>query len=85
VLSPRLIVTDPDVTRLGHYWSDGAVSTALKQVNGFKSLRVVQERRVGAERSLSVDSGRVEPLGKRKESFEVAVICRHAGFTGRRE
>jgi uncharacterized protein (TIGR03437 family) len=40
VLSPRLIVTDPNVTGLGHYWSDSAVSTSVKQVNGFNSVFV---------------------------------------------
>jgi uncharacterized protein (TIGR03437 family) len=40
VLSPRLIVTDPNVTRLGHYWSDSAVSTAFERTNGFNSVFV---------------------------------------------
>jgi hypothetical protein len=38
VLSPRLVVTDPAATPLGRYWSDNAISTASKRVNGFNSV-----------------------------------------------
>lgn len=40
VLSPRFVVDDPDASALGHYWSDGLVSTAAKQVAGFTSIFV---------------------------------------------
>ena len=40
VLSPRLIVTDPNASVLGRYWSDSAVSTVFKRVNGFNSVFV---------------------------------------------
>lgn len=40
VLSPRLVVNDPDATILGRYWSDNAASTAYKQANGFTSVFV---------------------------------------------
>jgi hypothetical protein len=38
VLSPRLVVTDPNATALGHYQSDNQVSSASKKVGNFESI-----------------------------------------------
>jgi len=38
VLSPRLVVTDPNATALGHYQSDNQVSSASKKVGKFQSI-----------------------------------------------
>jgi len=40
VLSPRLVVDDPDAVVLGRYWADNEASTASKRTGGFQSVFV---------------------------------------------